>query len=202
MIEKIVHSRYICIVAALALMLSASSHNAYTGERSTSTDVNADREKKKIKNTKEMINHLQLKYNLAETDDLLTKLTVKAGASSYYPSEEEKNDYFLFLRSAILKYDNYAEELFWCWKERRCHPATMRHHCSTFSSLVNQLTAVDKMATRDPLKREVDALIGEDEPQNHIPLQMPNVSLYLTNICRDYRYQSHFLPSGRYHRQE
>ena len=118
-----------------------------------------------------------------------------------YPAREERSIYFQLLREATLAYDNYAEELFWRWKQRRCHPGVMRDHCSSFSSLIEQVAQVDRFASRDPLTREVDDLLGEDEHPDYASQQMPNVTLYLVYVCRDYRHHTFLLPNVRYHRE-
>jgi hypothetical protein len=97
--------------------------------------------------------------------------------------------------------DEYAEELFWCWKHRECHPETMKSHCTDFSSLVDQLTTMDKLASRDPLKKEVDDLLGEDEYQDYLYHQLPNVTFCLVYVCKDYWHQIPLLPVARPRRE-
>jgi hypothetical protein len=112
-------------------------------------------------------------------------------------NKDDKKRYFVFLREVTAAHDKYAEELFWCWKGRGCHPGTMKSHCADFSSLVDQLTTMDKLASRDPLKAEVDDLLGEDEYQDYLYHQMPNVTFYLVYVCKDYRHQIPLLPDDR-----
>jgi hypothetical protein len=145
------------------------------------------------------LSRLSAKYSLAKLNKNLA-LILGSSETDIYPSEEERDEHFTFLRETALAYDNYAEELFWCWKGHKCHPDKMKDHCSSFASLIEQFTLVDMLASRDPTKREVDALLGEDEHQRYAVFQMPNVALYLVYICKDYRYQTSFLPNARYHR--
>ena len=194
------------LVASAVLLLSSVIVHAASPENPARARIElengkSEEEHERIRSTKEIIEHFIAKYKVNEWDKKVTDI-LQIVATKFYLSETERNGRFEFLREATLAYDNYAEELFWCWKGRRCHPGTMKDHCSTFSSLIEQLTMVDKTASRDPAKREVDTLLGEDEHQNYVSLQMPNVTLYLVYLCRDYRYQSQFLPNGRYHREE
>ena len=98
--------------------------------------------------------------------------------------------YAIFLRDLTSAHDEYAEELFWCWKERECHPGTMKSHCTDFSSLVDQLTTMDKLASRDPLKKRWMISSARDEYQDYLYHQMPNVTFYLVHVYKDYRIRS------------
>jgi hypothetical protein len=152
--------------------------------------------------TNDTVNRLKKKFKISEIDGDIASTLERPEAKTYYLSDREKDDYFEFLRNTILAYDNYAEELFWYWKGRTCYSDIMKDQCPIFSSVVDKLTSFDKMASWDPLKAEVNALLGEDDHQGYVPLLMPNVSLYMVSICRDYRYQNQLLPSARYHREQ
>ena len=48
----------------------------------------------------------------------------------------EKSAYYTFLREATRAYDNFAEELFWCWKSQQCDVAPLKKQCQLFSSIL------------------------------------------------------------------
>jgi hypothetical protein len=113
---------------------------------------------------------------------------------SSYPSEQDKKEYFNFLREATTAYDKYAEALLSCWKKRQCHTNTINNNCLLFLNRIDNLAKLDRIETKDAMKREVDTLLGEDDYAGYIPFQVPKVTFYLAVICRNYRYQAYLLP--------
>jgi hypothetical protein len=145
--------------------------------------------------TREIIEEARDEHLIDQWDESIAKMIDEMSDGAFLDKDEKKR-YFVFLRDVTAVHDEYAEELFWCWKERECHPGTMKSHCTDFSSLVDQLTTMDKLASRDPLKEEVDDLLGEDEYQDYLYHQIPNVTFYLVHVCEDYRHQIPLLPGA------
>jgi len=114
----------------------------------------------------------------------------------------EKSTYYTFLREATRAYDNFAEELFWCWKSQQCDVAPLKKQCRLFSSIIPQLAAIDKLVSRDPFREELNQVLREEDDQEYVPLQMPNVVNYLTYICRYGAYPVSSPPETRPHRGE
>jgi hypothetical protein len=196
-------------VAAVALLASPllAPPTAGSGSRSIQAEERVDappdgeeQESTEARGTRKIIEEARDKHLIDEWDESIAKTIGKMNDGGFLDDDGRKR-YFIFLRDLTSAHDEYAEELFWCWKGRECHPETMKSHCTDFSSLVDQLTSMDKLASRDPLKKEVDDLLGEDEYQDYLYHQMPNVTFYLVYVCKDYRHQIPFLPVARPRRE-
>jgi hypothetical protein len=118
-------------------------------------------------------------------------------AKNYYPSEQDKKEYFYFLHEAATTYDDYAEALLSCWKLRQCHASSIKKNCLLFLKRIDNLAKLDRLETKDAMSKEVDALLGEDDYADYIPFQTPKVTIYLAVTCRNYRYQAYLLPDTR-----
>lgn len=141
------------------------------------------------------------RYGIAEWNEQMESISEGLkGAPDF--SFEEKSAYYTFLREATRAYDNFAEELFWCWKNQQCNISPMKKQCQFFSSLIPQLAAIDKLVSKDQFREEVDRLLGEEDDQEYVPLQVPNVVNYLTYICGYRAYPVSSPPETRPHRNE
>jgi hypothetical protein len=170
--------------------------NIQAEERGNAPADEKEQENMEARRTRKIIEEARDKHLIDEWDASITKMIGKMNGGDFL-NKDDKKRYFIFLRDLTSARDKYAEDLFWCWKERKCHPETMESHCTDFSSLVDQLTTMDKLASRDPLKEEVDDLLGEDEYQDYLYHQMPNVTFYLVYVCEDYRHQIPSPPDAR-----
>jgi hypothetical protein len=135
-------------------------------------------------------------YKAMQMDALVT-IRLSRLADRDYSSEQNKKEYFRFLREVAAVYDEYAEALLSCRKQGQCHVSPIQNSCSSFSKRVDSLSKLDRLETKDIMKKEVDDLLGEDEYVDYIPFQMPKVTFYLAIICRNYRYQAYLLPDTR-----
>jgi hypothetical protein len=117
-------------------------------------------------------------------------------------SATERKEYFSFLREATQIYDNFAEELFWCWKRRECGSAAIKDQCPFFSSLVDQLAAIDRIASTDAFNKDAHDDPYEYGQPDYISLQMPNVTIYFVHICRNYAHPMFYRPEDKPHRRE
>jgi hypothetical protein len=129
--------------------------------------------------------------------DALVSMRLSRLTDRYYSSEQNKKEYFRFLREVAAVYDEYAEALLSCRKQGQCYVSSIQDICSSFSKRIDALSKLDRLETKDIMKKEVDDLLGEDEYVDYIPFQMPKVTFYLTIICRNYRYQAYLLPDSR-----
>jgi hypothetical protein len=132
-------------------------------------------------------------YNAVKSDEIVA-IRLSRLNNNYYPSEQDKKEYFYFLHEAATTYDEYAEALLSCWKLRQCHAGSIKDNCLSFSKRIDNLAKLDRLETKDAMKKEVDALLGEDDYADYIPFQTPKVTFYLAVICRNYRYQAYLSP--------
>src|SRR3954447_1518574 len=71
------------------------------------------------------------RYGIAEWNEQTESISEGLkGAADF--SFEEKSAYYTFLREATRAYDNFAEELFWCWKNQQCNISLMKKQCQFF----------------------------------------------------------------------
>jgi 5-methylcytosine-specific restriction endonuclease McrBC regulatory subunit McrC len=119
--------------------------------------------------------------------DALVSMILSRLTDRDYSSEQDKKEYFRFLREVAAVYDEYAEALLSCRKQGQCHVSPIQDSCSSFSKRIDSLSKLDRLETKDIMKKEVDDLLGEDEYADYIPFQMPKVTFYLAIICRNYR---------------
>src|SRR3954453_20235463 len=141
------------------------------------------------------------RYGIAEWNEQVESISEGLkGAPDF--SFEEKSAYYTFLREATRAYDNFAEELFWCWKNQQCNIFPIKKQCQFFSLLIPKPAAIDKLVSKDQFREEMDRLLGEEDVQEYVPLQVPNVVNYLTYICRYRAYLVSSPPETRPHRNE
>jgi hypothetical protein len=147
------------------------------------------------------IKRLSEKYVISEWDKSRERILVtsKKGAKL---STKERKEYFSFLREATRMYDNFAEELFSCWKRRECGSAAIKDQCPFFSLLMDQLTTIDTIASTDQFNKDENDDLYEIEQPDYISLQMPNVVIHLVYVCRNYAHPMFYRPEDKPHRSE
>jgi hypothetical protein len=89
--------------------------------------------------------------------DALVSIKLSHLADRDYPSEQNKKEYFHFLREVAAVYDEYAEALLSCRKQGQCHVSPIQNSCSSFSKRVDSLSKLDRLETKDIPDCPVDA---------------------------------------------
>jgi hypothetical protein len=132
-------------------------------------------------------------YTAVKIDEIVAIILSRL-TNDYYSNEQDKKEYFSFLREAATAYDEYAEALLSCWRLRQCHASSIKNNCLLFLKRIDNLAKLDRLETKDVMRKEVDALLGEHDYADYIPFQTPKVTFYLAVICRNYRYQAYLSP--------